>query len=383
MLMVRALLISLLLTLVRIPSLYALSAREGTGVSGGDSLLVMFWNLENFFDFIDQSHEGSDLEFSSLGSRHWTKARFYAKCNAVAKSILWIGERYGQPPDVIGVGEVENSFVLSRLIHATALYKLDYSYVHFDSPDRRGIDVGLLYRRSRLRLLDARPCRVDGFKVGKDADTSYLHTRDILLARFQTRGGNASPRSSEGNGVGEGFTVLVNHHPSKFGGGESDWRREVAVRRLEGLRDSLVAVGEEHIIAMGDFNDVPENAVLRRLFESNAKPLSERSPYWAAKKFGVSSTEKARFVNLAVPLSRKGEGTIRYNGRWELIDMFFVTSALAEKASMSVVRIPFLITRDSVHSGEKPLRTYVGPRYTAGVSDHLPIMLKIEDFGAK
>ena len=101
---------------------------------------------------------------------------------------------------------------------------------------------------------------------------------------------------------------------------------------------------------MGDFNDVPE-----------------------------STEEYSRaMVNLAIPLARKGEGTIKYSGRWELIDMFFVSPSLAGAgAEMKIISIPFLTVKDNAHSGEKPFRTYSGPRYSGGVSDHCPIVLKV------
>ena len=104
----------------------------------------------------------------------------------------------------------------------------------------------------------------------------------------------------------------------------------------------------ERIVAMGDFNDTPDN----RLFDSI--PL----------------------INLALPLHNRGEGSIKYDGNWELIDLFFVSGSFAD-AQMSVLHIPFLETRDRTGGGTKPLRTYMGPRYTAGASDHCPIWLTI------
>ena len=144
------------------------------------------------------------------------------------------------------------------------------------------------------------------------------------------------------------LAVLVNHHPSKYGGPSSAERREKAVDRLAFLADSLAAQGYRHIIALGDFNDTPDNEVYKRL------PLE----------------------NASLPLHRRGVGSIRFNGKWELIDLVFLSPALAS-CPVEVVRVPFLLTKDTVHSGQKPLRTYTGPRYTAGISDHLPVLVKI------
>lgn len=145
----------------------------------------------------------------------------------------------------------------------------------------------------------------------------------------------------------------MNHHPSKYGGvSESEPRRRIAVDRLRFLADSLAAEGIDRIIAGGDFNDTPDNPVFLRL-EPALKPLH-------------------------TALSRRGEGTIKYDGKWDLIDHFYASPALlASGPSMRILRIPFLLTRDNAHSGDKPLRTYTGPRPTGGVSDHLPILLEL------
>jgi len=308
----------------------ALLCGQVLSIQAEDSLRVMFWNLENFFDFRNDTTSVSDAEFSSFGERHWSRKRFYTKCNAIAKGILWAGTEEGGLPDVVGFAEVENAFVLRRLLQATILQKLDYKYVHFDSPDSRGIDVALLYRSSRLRLEDARPCHLF------QADT-VMATRDILLCRFSGRFGP--------------FSVLVNHHPSKYGGSAvSEPRRRLAVERLRFLADSLATLGETRIIATGDFNDTPANP-LYKLLEPTLLPLSEA-------------------------LHRQGKGSIKYDGKWDLIDQFYVSPALLP-AAMEILYIPFLQVPDAAHGGTKPLRTYSGPRYLGGVSDHCPIWLTI------
>lgn len=288
---------------------------------------VMFWNLENFFDYRNDSTSISDAEFSSFGPKRWTRKRFNAKCNAVAKTILWAGEKMGGLPDVVGFAEVENGFVLRRLLEGTALRKTDYTIVHYDSPDPRGIDVALLYRRSRLRLLDSKPCHL------YDADSSVMATRDILMAHFTGPGGD--------------MAVLVNHHPSKYGGAASEPRRKRAVDRLAALADSLLNAGVVRVVAMGDFNDTPDAEAYSQL------PLK----------------------NLALPFHRRGEGTIKYDGRWELIDLFFVSDSLVQ-SRMSILQVPFLLKYDG--AGQKPLRTYSGPRYLGGVSDHCPVWLDVK-----
>jgi endonuclease/exonuclease/phosphatase family metal-dependent hydrolase len=321
------------------PPVFSCSA-TGLRVAGEEDnrTLVMFWNLENFFDWKRDSLDGneSDAEFSSFGKKHWTRRRFLTKCNAIAKSILWISDSYGMLPDVVGVAEVENRFVLEMLLHCTSLCRTDYKIVHYESPDPRGIDVALLYRESRLELLRSVP-----LKVG---NSPQMMTRDILLTEFR-------------NPEGDSMAVLVNHHPSKYGG-KTGSRREIALRRLRDATDSVQRSGVKNVLAMGDFNDTPDNPAFGILTEGQPYPLT----------------------NLAMPLAAKGEGTIRYSGKWELIDMFFGSEDLVKGRhieGIEIVRLPFLMTRDNAHSGEKPLRTYTGPRYAGGVSDHCPIVVAI------
>lgn len=289
--------------------------------------LVLFWNLENFFDWTDGGNGDSDAEFTPGGQRHWTARKFYSKCNAVAKSVLWISDEYGKLPDVIGLAEIENRGVLSKLINSTSLRKTGYKIVHYDSPDHRGIDVALLWNTGTMDLISSKPCHIDG-----------LETRDILLVNLFDR------RAQKER------AFIVVHLPSKFGGGKTAWKREKAAARLKAVADSVNAAGCSDITVMGDFNDTPDAEAFTQL--------------------------KEVLVNVSEPLNAQGLGTIRFEGKWDLIDMFWVTPEMARNVSMEIVRIPFLMVRDNVHSGIKPLRTYSGPRYLGGVSDHCPILLK-------
>ena len=294
-----------------------------------DSLLVLFWNVENFFDWTDHGTGKADKEFSSYGDRHWTKDRFYAKCDAIAKSLMWIADRYGQMPDFIGLAEVENRGVLTKLLSSTLLRKSDYAIIHHDSGDSRGIDVAILYRKSSMFPLSITVKSTEG-----------LDTRDILHARMQ---------------ISDCDTVdfIVNHHPSKYGGEqESMPKRMKVMNSLKELIDSLSSDSlGKGIIAMGDFNDTPD-----------------------ASQFEIIGED---MKNLGSALSQEGEGSIRYKGKWELID-FFLASQTLSVSEMQVVKIPFLMTYEKKYPGEKPLRTYSGPRYNGGISDHCPVIIKFK-----
>lgn len=324
---------------------------------------IVFWNLENFFDYFDDGGSSSDADFSSQGSRRWIKARFTKKCNMVGKALLWIGENRcggGKAPAVVGVAEVENAFVLNRLVNSPVLRKMNYGYVHYNSPDRRGIDVALLYRRDMVKMLSSRPVHIYG------DDGALMRTRDILYAYIEFRS-----ESSRASGIHEcseesaeecseekavrpsRIHILVNHHPSKFSGEKASMRgRELAMTALRDVCDSIMRVSDDLIVAMGDFNDTPDGAQFNLL--------------------------EGRLTNLAEPLFKRGEGSIRFDGRWELIDHFLVGNDGGLRSfEMSVVQVPFLMTKDRTHTGFKPMRTYVGPRYAGGVSDHCPILLRL------
>ena len=285
------LLLTLLLCLM--PSAAGASSPE-------DSLTVVFWNVENFFDY-----------HSSSRPQGWNRKRFEAKCNGIAKTIFDIADRLGSLPDVIGLAEIENRYVLSSLLSRTLLRKAGYSILHFESPDHRGIDCALLYRKSRLALLSSEP------KHLYSSDSSIVRTRDILLARF-------------GN-----FSVLVNHHPSKLGSGK-DNLRSIAFKRMESIADSLLRQGSGGVLCIGDFND--------ELW----KDKEELSDY---------------------------HGTIKFNSNWEKIDGYFCFGQM--EVQESVFDAAYLLAKDKKWGGLKPRRTFVGPRYNAGISDHLPIVLKV------
>ena len=285
------LLLTLLLCLM--PSAAGASSPE-------DSLTVVFWNVENFFDY-----------HSSSRPQGWNRKRFEAKCNGIAKTIFDIAESFGSLPDVIGLAEIENRYVLSSLLSRTLLRKAGYSILHFESPDHRGIDCALLYRKSRLALLSCEP------KHLYSSDSSIVRTRDILLARF------------------ENFSVLVNHHPSKLGSGK-DSLRSIAFKRMESIADSLLRQGSGGVLCIGDFND--------ELW----KDKEELSDY---------------------------HGTIKFNSNWEKIDGYFCFGQM--EVQESVFDAAYLMEKDKKWGGLKPRRTFVGPRYNAGISDHLPIVLKV------
>lgn len=286
---------------------------------------VVFWNLENFFDYTDNGSSTSDTEFSSRGNKHWTKKKFLSKAEMVGKTILWAGM-----PDVAGFAEVENACVMKSICRSEILDKCGYRFVHFDSPDPRGIDVGLIYRDETMEYVLSRPIRVDS-----------LRTRDILYVQLREKSD------------GTLWHFFVNHHPSKLGGSsKSALKRNKVMALLRNSVDSLFSAGETHIVAMGDFNDEPQG----QAFSLICPPLEN--------------------LGLGIISADNNCGTIRFRGKWELIDNFLVSPSVGSAYRMEILRPSFLLERDGQFPGEKPARTYKGPRYNGGLSDHLPVALK-------
>lgn len=292
--------------------------------------MVMFWNLENFFNPNDDPKKNDD-DFTPEGDYHWTWKRLDAKKAAIAKTISAVRDSEGDYPFLIGVCEVEDKVVLRRITEGTYLSKLNYDFIHRESPDIRGIDVALLYRKERFSPLCTTALHVS--MPGKKT------TRDILYVKGVT-------------GT-DTLHVFILHWPSK-GGGEKESLpgRISAARTLKKVTDSLTThLDSPKIIVMGDFNDTP-----------GSKPLQLVT--------GDGLTD------LAIPVARRGEGTLRYRGTWELIDHFLVSDVF-KKCRMKIFSPEFLLEDEDKYLGKKPYRTYYGPRYNGGVSDHLPILLTL------
>lgn len=284
-------------------------------------IVIVFWNVENFF-----------LPSSPHFDKPWSVGNFNRKCDAVSKTLLRIADAYGAIPDIAAFAEVENRQVLSRLIAETPLRKQGYAIVHYDSKDARGIDCALIYRPETLELLySAQIPLVDG-----NGDT--LRTRDILLACFRTRDADT-------------LAVLVNHHPSKLsssGGGAAD-RRKLAMETLRKVADTL---STGNIVSTGDFND-----------GYNVEADTILPPVLRELHFSNSGHGGA-------------DGTIKFNGRWEIIDRIQTSPGLT--AIAGIFNDAPLTERDRSFGGEKPARTFIGPVYHGGVSDHYPIIVEIQ-----
>ena len=308
-------------------------------VSGQDALTLLFYNTENFFDPFDDSLTLDDA-YTPEGDHCWTFERFRKKSYRLYKLFVAAGDHLSgwDPPAMIALAEVENGYVLHYLLHETPFRSFDYGVVHYDSPDRRGIDVALLYDRKRTEVLASRP-----LPVRFEGDTVH-RTRDILYVLVRTTAGDT-------------LALFINHWPSRRGGYlASAPRRMAAARVLAAALDTLSRrSGRGRVVVAGDFNDEPGDPAVVALTRGGGE---ERS-----------------LENLMAPLLKKGRGTLWYDGRWWLFDQFLVSPPLAgAHCTVEILRFPFLF--DPQQEGV-PWRTYAGLHYRGGFSDHLPVMLTI------
>lgn len=314
-------------------------------------LLVMFWNVENFFDPFENGpvtgeQTAGDHAFTPRGEKFWSWKKFVKKRNDIAKTILLVKEKYGLFPSLIGLAEVENRFVLNQLVQHTLLAPLGYGIIHKDSPDRRGIDVALLYRREEFK-----PLAVQFYFLKIPDSDSILPSRLILYAKGVFKEADT-------------LHCFVNHWPSKLGGEQVSMpRRMLASNTLKHITDSILAGNAmANIIVMGDFNDSPRS-----------KP--------------VANLDKLINMSLKGGKNREAEGTYKYKESWDWIDHFLISENLflgkwifCKEDGMDIFKHRFLIEKDPVYLGEKIRRTLTGPRYNGGVSDHLPVVLKMVGF---
>lgn len=317
-----------------------------------DNLRVAFWNFENFFDpYIDSTRTYN--EFTENGSQHWTTSRFYKKRNNIYKAVLAISE--GEPLAVMGIAEVENQYVLNMVFNQTPLRKHNYRIIHYECDDRRGIDVAMVYCIDILQLIHSEPVKI------RNPDNRSFRSRDILYAKFYDRKGDT-------------LHVFVNHWPSRYGGEmETIGLRALAAKILRHKVDSLCSDKKAipKIVIMGDFNDTPDDPSIRDVL--GAKPLKD------AGRHDV-------LVNLFTDGRELGfEGTLKHQFHWQIFDQIIVSRQLIvnghgliyKKGSAAICHPDFLFQPDDAFGGEKLFRTYVGPKYFGGYSDHLPVRMEL------
>lgn len=326
--------------------LYSCSSKKESTRSNEDSYArILFYNVENLFDTIDT--EGvRDLEFTPEGEKEWNSEKYNDKLNKLSQVIASADTGYF--PDIIGLCEIENKEVIIDLINTKLLGEQEYSILHQNSPDQRGIDCGLLYNKAYS------PIATKFILVDLPGDRS--NTRDIVY--------------SKGTLYKDTIHVFVNHWPSRYGGKEkSDPKRAFTAQILRNTIDSIQKSDiDPRIIIMGDFNDYPPDSSLSKVL--NAKASLGENPN--------------DLVNLAWDINEAGLGTYNYKGNWGALDQFIVTGNLFSDAILTVNNESFIVVKKewmlytNTKGKQSPTRSYGGKNYYGGYSDHLPILLKLK-----
>jgi hypothetical protein len=312
---------------------------------------LIFYNVENLFDIVNDPLT-MDEEFTPKGDRRWTYKRFHKKLLDISKVIL--GASGWHPPHLIALCEIENRYVLEKLLSDTPLRSFPYKIIHKESPDRRGIDVALLYNADVFYPLEY------NYLPLKTKNDSVIKSREILYV----------------SGILNNTDTLhlyANHWPSRYSGlMETRSLRNLAANILH---EHVQLLQKKHfepkVIITGDFNDQPGDESL--------------SVYLNAIKFSDNRTE-TQLYNLSFPWTKQEIKTLKFQSQWMVFDQIIVSgSLLNENAPIftrpewaEIVQLPFLLEKDEKFGGMKINRTYIGFKYNGGFSDHLPVLLKLQ-----
>jgi len=328
---------------------------------------VAFYNFENLFDTINNPN--NDEEWLPDGLQRWTQPKYKQKLENLSTVLMQIGKNDKQqdPPTLIGGCEIENRNVLEDLLKHPNMSKNDYGIVHFDSPDKRGIDVALLYQKKHFKPTsfinipliiyrgnsNEKDKETEEDKLDKDkieiAYDNRVYTRDILLVT--------------GFLDGEEINVLVNHWPSRSGGEKkSSPFREAAGRLAKKAMDSIYKVNPSaKIILMGDLNDGSYNNSVKVGIGAKLKKSE-------VQQFGVYNPFEQMF--------KDGNATLFYRDSGDIFDQIMVSETLIKPDfstfqywKAGIYNKPFMITKFGRYAGY-PLRH---SENEIGYSDHFPV----------
>jgi len=330
----------------------------------GRSYVIGFYNLENLFDTYHDEGK-NDYEYLPDGANQWTEAKYEKKLHNMATVIRAMKEDNKVWHAVLGVSEIENRHVLEDLVIQPEIAEADYQIIHYDGPDRRGVDVALLYRPAALKVLESRSIPFDfdsdiAFSLTKEEQDDF-RTRDILMVR--------------GLLGGEMFAFFVAHLPSRTGGKGGDLRSrggEIMYREAMKLMEQYPGI---KIVAMGDMNDNPTD--------------DSMAVYMRAKE-KIADVGPEDFFSPFLSMYKAGYGSLAYQGEWNIYDIIVVNSSLvnARKGQLGLIPIvkdkyygrvfhkPFMTQQEGQYKGT-PFRTSSGGAFIGGYSDHYPTYIVV------
>ena len=315
--------------------------------------IVAFYNIENLFDTI-KTPDVFDEEFTPGGANKWTGDRYWKKINNNAMVISQLGRAEGIPgPAIVGLSEIENRMVVEDLINSPNLKSLEYDIVHYDSPDRRGVDVGLIYQKKYFTVTGSRSAAL---LVYDNETKKRIYTRDQLVV--------------SGLFDGEPMHFIGNHWPSRRGGEKaSAYLRNAAADLTRSIVDSIRKVDPmAKVIVMGDLNDDPNNESLTQHLQANGN---------------MKKLKEGEMLNTMGEHFKKGIGSLAYRDSWNLFDQIVITQSLLGKDYSSYkfrhsrIFNDVMLTQKEGRFKGYPWRTYVGTTFSGGFSDHFPVYIML------
>jgi len=333
--------------------------------SFAQNYVVGFYNLENLFDTFDDPAK-NDQQFLPEGSNKWTEQKYHKKLSNMAHVISQMAKANGRWHTILGISEIENRLVIEDLLAEPELAASNYQIIHYDGPDRRGVDVALLYKPENFKVLETKsiPFTFEDseveFTLTKEEQDRF-RTRDILMAR--------------GLIDGEMFAFFVAHLPSRVGGKGGDLRS----RGAEILYNESMALMEKYegikIVTMGDMNDDPTDESMAVFHHGKEK---------------ISDVSQKDFFNPYISMFKAGYGSLAYQGVWSIFDQELVNYNLvnAPEGTLKLQPIgksghyghifkrPFMTNQKGQNKGT-PFRTFSGGSFVGGYSDHYPTFVVI------
>lgn len=314
--------------------------------------LVGFYNFENLFDTLD-APDIRDEEFTPAGPKNYDTELYTDKLGKLAGVVAELGKDL--TPDglaVLGVAEIENRSVLEDFVRHPEVADRQYQIIHFDSPDRRGIDVALLYQAKYFQPLhsSAHPLLL------YNDQGERIYTRDVLLV--------------SGTFDGEPMHFLINHWPSRSGGeAASQPRRNAAAQLNKQIADSIRAESPEaKLVIMGDLNDDPISPSVAKVLRASGK---------------ATAISRKEFFNPMYEYYRKGLGTLAYRDSWSLFDQILLSKPFVDRTNpgyqfyRAFIHNPRYLLQKTGRFKGYPYRAFVGDTYLGGYSDHFPVYLAL------
>ena len=331
---------------------------------GKRSYVIGFYNLENLFDTYHDEGK-NDYEYLPDGANQWTEAKYAKKLHNMASVIRAMKDENKVWHALLGVSEIENRHVLEDLVSQPEIAEANYQIVHYDGPDRRGVDVALLYRPNQFKVLESKSIPFDfnssiEFSLNEE-EKAYFRTRDILMVRGML-----------GN---EMFAVFVAHLPSRIGGKGFDLRSRGGEIMYQESMKLMEAYPDIKIVAMGDMNDNPTDPSM--------------AVYMHGKE-NIDEVGKEDFFSPFVSMLKSGYGSLAYQGEWNIYDIIVVNANLCRGEGLKIRPIvkkkfygrifnpPVMTQQEGPYAGT-PFRTFSGGAFIGGYSDHYPTYIVVSN----